>query len=144
MIRPCPNCQFPVKPDESICRRCGRAAPQIMPYPTPEENRRIMWQGIGAAQVAALVMYLFDTWLVTIDPASRGYAGAVFTVIPFAMGIVSAFIWRNHNFTIVQHFMYSCTSTLLSIVLAGIFLQEGAICLLIASPLLMVAVWGVV
>jgi uncharacterized protein YndB with AHSA1/START domain len=60
-----------------------------------------------------------------------------FVVIPFLMGIISAWFWRNINFGSRQLSAWSCYNSLITILLSALLLKEGVICLIIVAPLLM-------
>jgi hypothetical protein len=63
-----------------------------------------------------------------------------FVVLPVLMGIIGAWFWRDLGLGGWGLFGYSCLNTLLAVGLSAVFLHEGAICLLIVSPLIMVFV----
>jgi len=59
-----------------------------------------------------------------------------FILVPTAMGIICARIWRDLQLTNKEYLGYSVLTALLGIAGSAIFLGEGVICLLILSPLL--------
>jgi uncharacterized protein YndB with AHSA1/START domain len=59
-----------------------------------------------------------------------------FVVVPFLIGIMSAWFWRDINLNNGQLIAYSIFNTIIAIALSAIFLREGVICLIIVSPLL--------
>jgi uncharacterized protein YndB with AHSA1/START domain len=60
-----------------------------------------------------------------------------FVIIPFAMGIISAWFWHDLNLYGTKLSAWSCYNTFFTVILSAIFLKEGIICLIIVSPLLM-------
>jgi uncharacterized protein YndB with AHSA1/START domain len=60
-----------------------------------------------------------------------------FVIIPFGMGIISAWFWRDLNLYGTKLSAWSCYNTLFAMVASAVFLKEGFICLIIVSPLLM-------
>jgi uncharacterized protein YndB with AHSA1/START domain len=60
-----------------------------------------------------------------------------FVIVPFLMGIISAWFWRNVNFGSRQLSAWSCYNTVFAIFLSALILKEGVICLVIVAPLLM-------
>lgn len=60
-----------------------------------------------------------------------------FVIVPFVMGIVSAFFWRKCELSSRQLISHSIFSGTIVIALAMFFLGEGYICLIIVSPLLL-------
>lgn len=64
------------------------------------------------------------------------YSTTVFFLLPISMGIISSWFWRIEHLNFKSRFWRSTVLTLLSLVLSFAFLGEGAICLLIVSPLL--------
>ncbi|MDB5288364.1 MAG: hypothetical protein JWR05_3313 [Mucilaginibacter sp.] len=59
-----------------------------------------------------------------------------FVIIPFLMGIISSWYWRNEGLSSKKLILQSIVNCLIAICLSMIFLKEGFICLLIVSPLL--------
>lgn len=61
---------------------------------------------------------------------------AEFIVVPILMGIISAWCWRNADLGSRKLTAYCIYNIGITIILSGIFLGEGVICLIIVSPLL--------
>lgn len=59
-----------------------------------------------------------------------------FVIVPLLMGIISAWYWRDLALASGKLTWYSCVNCFIAIALSFIFLQEGTICLLIVSPLI--------
>lgn len=59
-----------------------------------------------------------------------------FVIIPILMGIISAWCWKSINLSSRQLIGYSILNGILAIACSFIFLNEGALCLLIVSPLI--------
>lgn len=58
-----------------------------------------------------------------------------FVLLPFLMGIICAWFWRNLKMKNRSLTGYAVLNGLIAILLSAIFLGEGVICLLIVSPL---------
>ena len=61
-----------------------------------------------------------------------------FVIVPILMGIISTWYWRNLRLSTGQLTILSIYNALVAVILSFVFLGEGAICLLIVSPLLVV------
>jgi hypothetical protein len=61
-----------------------------------------------------------------------------FVVVPTLMGILSAYFWRDLEMKIKHKIGWSTVVALIAILLSALILKEGAICLLIVSPLIIV------
>jgi hypothetical protein len=61
---------------------------------------------------------------------------AEFVIVPLLMGIISAWCWRNLEIKRAQSTLFSCINGTVAIFLSAVFLKEGAICLLIVTPLI--------
>lgn len=59
-----------------------------------------------------------------------------FIIVPLAMGIISAYFWRDRTMKNGAYVGWSAVNTFVAILLSAIFLKEGTICLLIVSPLI--------
>jgi len=99
-------------------------------------------KGIIVANVMALAIMALTNVLINKD---AGYDESIlifseFIIIPLLMGIISAWFWRKYNLSGWDITGYSVITTLIAIAFSFIFLKEGAICLIIVSPL----IWGFV
>lgn len=65
-----------------------------------------------------------------------------FVIVPAFMGIISLWFWKDLALKGRKITWYSCLNGLIAIVLSFIFLGEGAICLVIVSPLILSFVIG--
>lgn len=65
-----------------------------------------------------------------------------FIIVPFVMGIVSAWYWRNREVPSRILLLNSIVNCFIAIALSSIFLGEGVICLIIVSPLLFTFIWA--
>ncbi|MDB5120712.1 MAG: hypothetical protein JWN56_1930 [Sphingobacteriales bacterium] len=59
-----------------------------------------------------------------------------FVIVPFVMGVICAWSWKELGMTRGRMTWVSCLNALIGIGLSAIILKEGAICLLIVSPLI--------
>ncbi|MES2268381.1 MAG: hypothetical protein V4520_16580 [Bacteroidota bacterium] len=64
-----------------------------------------------------------------------------FIIIPFLMGIISAWFWRNIKSTNGQLASWAFNNTAFACILSAIIFEEGVICLIIVSPLLYAFIW---
>ena len=87
--------------------------------------------GVG---LIALDKYL----LVQNSPDGAGaFVFSEFAIVPILMGLIAIWFWRNLKLSNWTIFGYCTILTFLAILLSGIFLGEGVICLLIVSPLIL-------
>lgn len=70
------------------------------------------------------------------DSASSIFVFSNFIIVPTLMGIVSAYFWRDLEMKTVKKIGWSAVVSIIAILLSALFLKEGAICLLIVSPLI--------
>ena len=99
--------------------------------------------GILAANGMGLGVALLLKWLVSgLNDNGGLMIASSFVLIPFAMGVVCAYFWRNANLSIAAYLLYGLLNTGIALLLAFVFMWEGAICLLMASPLLLGFVLG--
>jgi uncharacterized protein YndB with AHSA1/START domain len=61
-----------------------------------------------------------------------------FVIVPTLMGIISAYFWRDLEMKTKQKIGWSTVVASIAILLSALILKEGAICLLIVSPLIIV------
>jgi hypothetical protein len=59
-----------------------------------------------------------------------------FVIVPLLMGMISAWFWKDLDFSRGKNFVYTLYNSFIAIALSYIFLGEGVICLLIVSPLI--------
>lgn len=97
-------------------------------------NKRDTIKGFILSNLFAFVL-IGITKLLKPDPGILVYAE--FVILPLLMGIISVWCWKSLNLTGKQLTGYSCLNGFLAILLSAVFLGEGAICLLIVSPLIL-------
>lgn len=68
------------------------------------------------------------------DPNILVYAE--FVIVPLLMGIICAWCWKGLEVKSRVLVLLSCLNGLIGVLLSAVFLGEGAICLLIVSPLI--------
>ena len=149
---PCPHCGQPITAGTIICPYCqssvitsldGQAwiPPAVDSRGIGSQTKRrsglIAW-GLLAANLAAAGLIGLGFWLNGL----RGTAANVlmtsdFLLVPFVMGLTTAFFWKGLALTTTECFLYSLLNSVLGLVVAGLFMHEGVICLVIVSPLLL-------
>ncbi len=146
--RHCPHCGFPLSPTAILCPRCQSAVLDNHEWtPLIVDNReaasgskqksQMLWVGILAANAAAALLIGLGLWLSQkSSTAATIFISSDFTLVPGVMGLVSAFCWKDLRLTTTEYFLYSLLVSSLGLVCGGLFMGEGAICLLIVSPLL--------
>jgi len=72
------------------------------------------------------------------DPGNRALAVPSLFLVPLVGGLVAAWCWRRLQPTLGDCLIHALTTTLLGLAGAAIFIQEGAVCLVIAAPALYV------
>jgi hypothetical protein len=72
------------------------------------------------------------------NDSSGAFIFAYFIIVPILMGFISAYYWQNLGYKTIRYVGLSAVNTLLVCALSFLFLHEGAICLLIVSPLILV------
>ncbi len=102
--------------------------------------RGLVWF-LGMLAMFAVVGLLCGAAALLMFSAGKGAALAFvaypsFVVAPLLGGVVAAYCWRSLQPTIGQLALQVLYATLAGLVLAAIVMREGAICLLIVSPLL--------
>ena len=118
----------------------------------PASPRASIWLGYLASQIVgfgalALVTLVFSSFqfgkLSDLGQWTAGILGySQFFLIPFGMGVVASYFWLNREtwdkdkLPFQPHYGSSFLNTLLACFGAFFVLREGAICLLMASPVL--------
>ena len=64
-----------------------------------------------------------------------------FVIIPIMMGVICAWFWKDLALTSASKLGHLVTNSFLAIFLSSVFLQEGVICLVIVSPLILGFMW---
>jgi hypothetical protein len=146
--RPCPHCGQPLSPTAILCPYCQSVVVTPHKWEPPPVDRKGVSQetrkrsaGIGwgllAANVAAAVLISLGLALTKISSSAGGIlVSSDFVLVPFVMGLVSAFFWKDSELTTIEYFGYSLINSAFGLVCGGIFMGEGVICLVIVSPLL--------
>lgn len=99
--------------------------------------------GITVSNVFALVMVWFCKFIDGLmkDPGSGFDPGVLifsnFFVVPFVMGLICAWQWRTLKLRAAATIGWCTVASLVAIILSAVFLREGAICLLIVSPIIL-------
>jgi len=96
--------------------------------------------GIIAANAFAIGMIAFTKWLSwhnSLNDIAGVFIFSDFIIVPILMGIISAYFWRDLNLGGGKYVLYSVYTTITAIAGAYFFLNEGYICLIIVSPLIM-------
>ena len=146
---PCPHCGQPITPGTIICPFCRSAVVQSREWTPPAVDRHgvgpdarrrgvmIAW-GLGAAGAAAAGLIGLGSWLAGVNGAAASVLiSSDFLLVPVVMGLIGAFFWKDLGLTTIQYFLYSLLTSALGLVVAGVFMGEGVICLVIVSPLLL-------
>jgi hypothetical protein len=112
------------------------------PAPPSVNRRRALWTGRLAGNGVAGVLFVGVGLLVNF---SRNQAAGVLIapsifLVPFIAGLVAAWCWRCLDLRIGQCLLHSLSTTLIGCGAAAIFLGEGAVCLVIAFPVLYVMI----
>jgi F0F1-type ATP synthase assembly protein I len=92
------------------------------------------FKGYFAANVVAFVLIGLNKLL--LDDANV-FIYAEFVIIPMLMGVMYTWFMRKYRQSSFELVAASCIIGIVAIVLSALFLKEGAICLLIVSPLLL-------
>jgi hypothetical protein len=103
-----------------------------------------LYQGYMVSNLVALVITGLSKYVLA---PNFWHNGAIiifseFVIIPFLMGIILSWYLRHTNTSSRKLTNYACLNSLTAIALSYIFLEEGVICLIIVSPLLMAFVIG--
>ncbi len=112
------------------------SSPQL---PSGGPNRAwLLLRGMLAGCVIGGGLTLLVKWLGDIlqDTTEKLIVIPSLFLIPFAIGLVAALCWRSLRLRIGQMALQSLFTTLVALVGAAVILREGAICLVIVSPLL--------
>ena len=117
-------------------------SPLFAPRPPAPQ---VKWQDIALGVVNANVLAALLMSLVTQFASSPngGYYGTAATVlIPLLMGFLAGATWRKLGLSVGQTALFSILTTVVGVIAAVFFIHEGAICLVMASPMLFTLVWG--
>jgi len=96
-------------------------------------------KGFAVANAFAIVLISITAYF---KPESALLVFSEFIIIPILIGLIIAYFLRNLPAISTRKLAgYSCYNTIIIIALSAIFLHEGAICLVIVSPLLIVFIF---
>lgn len=106
-----------------------------------DESRGMKWRrlllGMVVGNLAGVLLCLHASWLSRIS----GNSGALIVypnlvAIPFAIGLVAAWVWKPLNLTIGRCVLHSLSCVFLGLGGAWLVFREGVICLVIIFPIL--------
>lgn len=101
-----------------------------------QSRRALEWLGVLAGNTTAFVL-IGITWLLVQNGSDATvFVYSEFVLVPMLMGIASAWVWRDLELNTRQTVGLCFLNGSIAILLSAAFLREGAICLVIASPLL--------
>ncbi len=90
-------------------------------------------KGIILSNIFAFVIIGLSKFLTT-NPGMLIYSE--FVIVPIVMGIICAWGWKDLDMKRSKMAWLACLNSLIAIGLSAIILKEGAICLIIVSPLI--------
>jgi hypothetical protein len=103
----------------------------------PQALKGILYSNAFAV-VAFAIAYTIGNWY---DLMGGIISSAEFVLVPIGMGIIAIKYWMHPKRRLVSLIPHTVVNTLIAIILSAVFMQEGAICLLIVSPLLLGFMW---
>jgi hypothetical protein len=97
--------------------------------------------GIVIGNLAGVALIALTILLTSSRGELMTYIGLPsFVAVPFLVGFVAAWCWKNQNVTIAGTLLHSLSCTLLSFSIAALAFHEGIVCLLILAPLFYIGV----
>ena len=104
--------------------------------------RMAVLTGILAANGSVFLVMLLTRWLLTqFGNDSAGlFIASEFVLLPMMMGGICAYFWQEAKLSKAAYLLYGFLNTCLALLISWAFLQEGVICLLMASPLILIFV----
>lgn len=111
-----------------------------------EEEKPASHQGVlkgilysnAFAVVAFAIAYAIGNWY---DLMGGIISSAEFVLVPIGMGMIAIKYWLHPTKRLASLLPLTVVNTLIAILLSAVVMQEGAICLLIVSPLLLGFMW---
>ncbi|MFD0766003.1 hypothetical protein ACFQZI_14160 [Mucilaginibacter lutimaris] len=103
---------------------------------SPKANGFI-FPNIFALTVIGITRYIFEKYF--YSPGLLIFSE--FIIVPFVMGIISAWFWRDFDPKNAKLAAWAFYNTVFVCILSTVFLGEGMICLVIVSPLLFTFIW---
>lgn len=97
-------------------------------------NQKI--NGFAVSNLFAFGIIWLDKFIMSRDSNILIYSE--FILIPMLMGLICAWFWRNLELHKTELIVQSGFNCVIAIVLSFLFLHEGAICLIMVSPLIIV------
>ncbi|MGC4046513.1 MAG: SRPBCC family protein [Armatimonas sp.] len=88
-----------------------------------------------ANAIGGALMWLAQWIAAQRNPDLQIFVGSAFLVVPLVMGFLSTFVWRKLPLKLGNLMLLSLANTALGLCLAVVFFHEGAVCLLMAAPL---------
>jgi len=149
----CSQCGLPLSPTAILCPRCQSVVVASQHWEAPLLDKRgiapvakrragMIWLGVLAANIAAASMVGLSLWFSDKSPvAATIFISSDFTLVPGVMGLVGAFCWKDLRLSSVEYFLYSLPIAAVGLLGGGVFMGEGAVCLLTVSPLLLAFVF---
>lgn len=114
---------------------------EIEPQKKPAFNKEML-KGILYPNIFAIVSFAFAYTIGNWQEFMGGIiSSAEFILVPIGMGIIAMKHWLHQKKRLVSLLPFAIVNTLIAIVLSAVFMKEGAICLLIVSPLLLGFMW---
>ena len=93
--------------------------------------------GMLAGNGVAVLLFALANWLFSVAPEPAMVAALPSLLsVPFCIGLSAAWVWRTLALGIGAVLLHSLFCMLLGIVIAIVVFHEGAICLVIVSPIL--------
>ena len=98
--------------------------------------------GVFAGIFAANALGATLLWILIALGAGTGtILGSIFVLIPLLMGIVGNYFWQGAKLSRAANLLYSLINTVIALTLAYLLFDEGIMCLLMGSPLILLFVW---
>src|SRR4051812_18965787 len=113
--------------------------PPPLPPPAPRQPIGPILLGIFVSNAIGGVLLFALVWLIGAYKHSNVttfIAWPSFFLIPFFVGLVAAWFWRNLRRTLGWSFLDALWVTLVGLGAAAVILREGVVCLVIVSPAL--------
>jgi uncharacterized protein YndB with AHSA1/START domain len=95
--------------------------------------------GIIISNIFAMIIIGTTKWICSThlgEIVGGVFVFSDFVIVPILMGIISAYFWRDLKLTGGKYVLYSLYNSIAALACAYLFLNEGYICLIIVSPLL--------
>lgn len=120
----------------------GEGASPGAPPPLPSRRTLPLLLGFLVPLLVAGALMGLTAWLVGLNYQTSGvFVGSSFIVIPLLMGIISAYFWKDLKLAVGYFFLNSLLLTALALTGSYFFMQEGVVCLIIVSPVLLTFVY---